>query len=91
MSKFVPGYPIDQVGLLDVAGDFLGGGPVGYVKAYTRLSHPRAIPSLRTMYRPVRGAYRVMWRVMHPRTWWRPRRRVIDEPVESAVDDMELL
>lgn len=91
MSKFVPGYPIDQVGLLDAAGDFLGGGPVGYVKAYTRLSHPRAIPSLRTMYRPVRSAYRVMWRVMHPRTWWRPRRRVVDEPVESAVDDMELL
>lgn len=88
MSKYVPGYPIDQVGLLDEAGEFLGGGPLGYVKAYTRLSHPRTVPTLKSFYKPFRGAYRLVWRATHPRTW---RRTATGTVGDTPLDDMELL
>lgn len=89
MSKNVQGYAIDQVGLLDGAGDFLGGGIFGYLKAYVRLRRPRAVPVLRSVYVPLRGTYRALRRATNPRTWRRPPRA--PEGAESAVDDMELL
>lgn len=89
MSKNVQGYAIDQVGLLDSAGDFLGGGLMGYLKAYIRLRRPNAIPVLRSVYVPMRGTYRMLRNAANPRTW-RPQ-RPSPPGAESAVDDMELL
>lgn len=86
MSKNIQGYAIDQVGLLDGAGDFLGGGPFGYAKAYIRLRHPQMVPVLRGIYRPVRGVARLL---RDPRGWLRGRRP--PRPVEDGIDDMELL
>lgn len=86
MSKNIQGYAIDQINLLDVAGDFLGGGPFGYAKAYIRLRHPRAVPFLRGVYRPARTAARVL---RDPRSWFRRRRS--DHLVEDGLDEMELL
>lgn len=85
MSKNIQGYPIDQVGLLDGAGDFLGGGPFGYLKAYIRLRHPQLVPFLGGLYRPARGAARLL---RDPVGWLRQRR---PRPVEDGLDDMELL
>lgn len=87
LSKNIPGYPIDQVGLLDEAKEFIGGGPLGYVKAYARLSHPGTVPALQTFYRPIRGTYRLVWRATHPRSW----RRKPDVVPDDAIDDMEIL
>lgn len=89
MSKNVQGYAIDQVGLLDGAGDFLGGGIFGYLKAYIRLRRPRAIPMLRSVYVPLRGTYRVLRMATNPRSW--RRRRPDPVGVEQGIDDMELL
>ncbi len=89
MSKNVQGYAIDQVGLLDGAGDFLGGGLMGYLKAYVRLRRPAAIPALRSVYAPMRGTYRVLRNVTNPRAW--RVRRPDPDSAESAVDEMELL
>jgi rhamnosyltransferase len=86
MSKNIQGYAIDQVGLLDASGDFIGGGPFGYAKAYIRLRHPRAVPVLRAFYRPARGIARML---RDPRGWARRRRPF--RPVEDGIDDMELL
>jgi len=89
MSKNIQGYPIDQVGLLDGAGDFLGGGVFGYLKAYVRLRRPDAVPLLRSFYVPVRGGYRLLRTAVNPRAW--RRRRPQPESAEPTVDDMELL
>lgn len=86
MSKNIQGYAIDQIHLLDQAGDFLGGGPFGYAKAYIRLRHPRAVPFLRGIYRPARVAARL---IRDPLGWMRRRRP--PQPVEDGVDDMEFL
>jgi rhamnosyltransferase len=88
ISKNIPGYPIDQVHLLDEAGEFLGGGPMGYLKAYLRLSRPGSVPRLSRVYRPLRGIYRVLWTVTHPKSW---RRRVEPIAVIDELDEMELL
>ncbi|WP_344712300.1 rhamnan synthesis F family protein [Microbacterium terregens] len=90
MSKNVPGYPIDQVHLLDDAGEFIGGGPMGYAKAYIRLSRPGWIPTLRALYSPVRGVYRAVQWLTHPASWRR------DDDASStraanSMNDMELL
>ena len=85
LSKNVGGYPIDQVGMLDNSGEFIGGGPLGYAKAWVRLRRPHYVPRLYVMYRPLRGIYRLLWRLGHPRTWRAPK-------LESTVpDDMDLL
>ena len=88
MSKNIQGYAIDQVGLLDVAGDFIGGGIFGYLKAYIRLRRPRAIPFLRAVYAPMRGTYRALRVAADPRAW---RRNTDRDRAEAAIDDMELL
>jgi lipopolysaccharide biosynthesis protein len=87
ISKNIPGYPIDQVGLLDEAKEFIGGGPLGYVKAYTRLSHPGTVPTLQAFYRPIRGTYRLVWRATHPRSW----RRKPEVIPDAALEDGEIL
>lgn len=88
MSKNVPGYPIDQVHLLDEAGEFIGGGPVGYIKAYLRLSKPAQARRLTRIYRPVRSVYRALWKLTHPRNW---KRRAEPIDVVDPIDEMELL
>lgn len=88
MSKNIPGYPIDQVHLLDEAGEFIGGGPVGYLKAYLRLSKPTLARRLTRVYRPVRSVYRALWTLTHPRSW---KRRAEPTDVVDGIDEMELL
>ncbi|NYG98723.1 rhamnosyltransferase [Schumannella luteola] len=62
MSANVPGYAEEQISTLDRSGTFIGGGPAGYVMAYTKLRHPRIYPAVRAVYRPVRAVYRPMRR-----------------------------
>ena len=89
MSKNVPGYPIDQVHLLDDAGEFIGGGPLGYAKAYIRLSRPGWIPTLRSLYSPVRGTYRMVHWLTHPAKW--RKKNQSSASGGASMDDMELL
>ena len=61
---------------------------MGYLKAYLRLSRPGSVPRLSRVYRPLRGIYRVLWTVTHPKSW---RRRVEPIAVIDELDEMELL
>lgn len=90
MSANLQGWAIDQVHLLDASGDFIGGGPAGYVVAYTKLRHPRFYPKFEAVYKPVRHAYRALRSAVDPgyRAW---RKSLSATPVEDAVDDMEFL
>ena len=89
ISRNIPGYAIDAVHFLDQSGEYIGGGFLGYVKAYVRLRHPGKVGKLYAIYRPVRGTYRALWRATHPRSWKRAPEPTAVEP--NTVDEMELL
>ncbi|MDQ4215373.1 rhamnan synthesis F family protein [Microbacterium sp. ASV81] len=98
MSANLQGYAIDQVHLLDASGDFVGGGPLGYLLAYTRFHYPRWFPLVEGVYRPVRGVYRGVRYAIDPRyRRWRkslkaaPIEEVIDETIDDTIDEWELL
>lgn len=63
MSKTIAGYPLDQIGMLDAAGSFIDGGPVGFFKSWMKIRHPRAAKSMNVVYAPMRNTYRRMRRL----------------------------
>ncbi|WP_460774803.1 rhamnan synthesis F family protein [Microbacterium sp. GXF7504] len=90
ISANIQGYAIDQVHVLDASGDFLGGGPIGYLLAYIRFHFPRWYPLVERGYKPVRSAYRGIRYAVDPR-YRKWRKSLVTTPVEDAVDDMEFL
>ena len=90
ISASIQGYAIDQVGVLDASGDFIGGGPAGYAMAYAKLHYPRWYPLIEGVYRPIRLAYRGVRSAVDPR-YRKWRKTLTTTPVEDAVDEMEFV
>lgn len=81
-STTIGGYSADQIQMLDASGVFLGGGPLRYAAAYTRLRHPRAHRVLRVVYRPIRASY---WWARHIAKKVLGRNRADVDPTGDAV------